>query len=890
MYVLQTLLSLLFLVLTPDRVLARELEYAQIHASVPLHPYTDYLVDKTGTLTIEDIRGRNDADFLPTPGDMNFGYTNHTFWFRFKMTFIPEQAGALVLLFGYALVDEITMFIPDGQGGYAIEKTGRNYPMHEHRVKNRLPSFLITPSPNMNDQFIYFRGKTVNSSQFPMTLMHLIDYANLDHDKQMMNALYFGAILLMAVYNLVFWAMTRMAKYFYYVIFVIANGLLVMAIYGYNFEYLWPEAIGFNKISVNLIVGLNIITGNQFYISSLSFFDTNPRLRRYTQFLSILTIPVTASVLFLPYGLSIKLTMAFMCVAILNLISITVYFSFQRYRTAYFFTLAFASLLIGTIIYILKAFGLVQNSVMTEFGPQMGSAIQIALFSLALADQFREMKEEKEEAQKNILKIQGEHIRTLDARVDEKTRDIRSIFSTIQLGIFTISKESLAIDPEYSDYLASMFGRSDLKGTHSLDLLFAAADIPQEIRSQNETVLMSSLNEEAYTFQMNEHLLVHEYERKIDATVQSIQLEWTPILSESGRINKILATVKDMTELKELEKQSDRNSRDTGIIKELISSTVDKASKFLRTCSDYFAPIAEFSRDEAFIMIHTFKGEARTLGLTTISNQLHLLEESLQTGQSCQEALRSTRILIEEYRLIGEEKLGWVHGRQLGSIPKENLLAILASLDTLDHEGIRRRLYASCYESMDDFLKDASQPLGATARLLGKEKPQTTLQFAEPLYLKEVFRDRLAGVFLHLFRNSCDHGLETAEERKARGKRTAGMITIAGQRVDAWIILTYEDDGRGLDLDKLLNQARERQLIKPTVQLTDQEIAALIFKSGFSSARSLTEISGRGIGMSAVDFFISSMQGTLTLELKSYRTRQEVPFRLVMRLPADNFV
>ncbi len=125
--------------------------------------------------------------------------------------------------------------------------------------------------------------------------------------------------------------------------------------------------------------------------------------------------------------------------------------------------------------------------------------------------------------------------------------------------------------------------------------------------------------------------------------------------------------------------------------------------------------------------------------------------------------------------------------------------------------------------------------------------------------------ERLADPLVHLVRNSCDHGLETPEERLAAGKSAAGQILLSARQQAGEVIITIKDDGRGINKERVRAKAESSGLIAPNANLTDQELYQLIFQPGFSTAQTVTNLSGRGVGMDVVKRTIDALRGTINV-------------------------
>jgi two-component system chemotaxis sensor kinase CheA len=125
--------------------------------------------------------------------------------------------------------------------------------------------------------------------------------------------------------------------------------------------------------------------------------------------------------------------------------------------------------------------------------------------------------------------------------------------------------------------------------------------------------------------------------------------------------------------------------------------------------------------------------------------------------------------------------------------------------------------------------------------------------------------EKIADPLMHLVRNSLDHGLEPPQERLAAGKSAAGKLTLSAQHETGAILIRIEDDGRGINRERVLQRAWNRGLVEQGVVPSDNDINMLIFEPGFSTAEAVTNLSGRGVGMDVVRRNIEALRGTLKL-------------------------
>ena len=144
--------------------------------------------------------------------------------------------------------------------------------------------------------------------------------------------------------------------------------------------------------------------------------------------------------------------------------------------------------------------------------------------------------------------------------------------------------------------------------------------------------------------------------------------------------------------------------------------------------------------------------------------------------------------------------------------------------------------------------------------------------------------EKITDPLTHLVRNSCDHGIEVPADRVAKGKPAHGTITLAASHQGGNVVIEVRDDGRGLNRAKLLSKARERGIDAPD-GMSDNDVWHLIFAPGFSTADTVTDVSGRGVGMDVVKKNIATLGGTVELdsvEGRGMTVRVRVPLTLAI--------
>lgn len=150
--------------------------------------------------------------------------------------------------------------------------------------------------------------------------------------------------------------------------------------------------------------------------------------------------------------------------------------------------------------------------------------------------------------------------------------------------------------------------------------------------------------------------------------------------------------------------------------------------------------------------------------------------------------------------------------------------------------------------------------------LAGKLDKQIELRtFGESTELDRGVIEKITDPLTHLIRNSVDHGIELPDERVAAGKPAKGILTLSAYHQGGSVVIKIQDDGKGFDRDRILAKARERNITLSDTP-TDQEVWNLIFAPGFSTADTVTDVSGRGVGMDVVRRNIENLGGRVDLQ------------------------
>ena len=241
--------------------------------------------------------------------------------------------------------------------------------------------------------------------------------------------------------------------------------------------------------------------------------------------------------------------------------------------------------------------------------------------------------------------------------------------------------------------------------------------------------------------------------------------------------------------------------------------------------------------------------------------------KAVRQERASQEAASSIRVPAEKLdflvNLVGELVTVQAHLSQTAAVERHSEFASIAEeLERLTNElrdtalNIRMLPIGTTFSKFKRLVRDLSQELG-------KEIEMET-EGAETELDKTVI-ERLNDPLVHLIRNSIDHGIEMPDDRQAAGKPRQGIIHLGAVHSGDSVLISIRDDGAGLNKERIREKAVERGLISAAAELSDREIYNMIFAPGFSTAATITNVSGRGVGMDVVKRTIESLRGSIDI-------------------------
>jgi two-component system, chemotaxis family, sensor kinase CheA len=244
-----------------------------------------------------------------------------------------------------------------------------------------------------------------------------------------------------------------------------------------------------------------------------------------------------------------------------------------------------------------------------------------------------------------------------------------------------------------------------------------------------------------------------------------------------------------------------------------------------------------------------------------LEKQKQIKEHKAHENQSIRvDAERLDKLIDLVGELVISTAAASLRGQLIGDVALQEANASVISLvEDVRDSALQLRMVpiGTTFSRFQRVVRDVSKELGKDIKLV--------ITGAETEVDKSVV-EKIGDPLMHLVRNAMDHGIETAEIRANCGKPAQGTLTLNAYHSSGNIVIEVSDDGGGLDREKIHNKAVERGLIQPGTVLGEQEIYALIFEPGFSTAEQVSNLSGRGVGMDVVKRNIAELRGQINVD------------------------
>ncbi|MBC7918433.1 MAG: sensor histidine kinase [Rhodoferax sp.] len=406
-----------------------------------LTEYVSVLSDESQALALSDVRQADVvARFLPSTvkgSALSFGYTKSAVWLRLQLRNTSDQPLQRYLEVAYAGLSTVQMHQVRADGSTVSYVTGGALAFSTRPLASR---FFVFPLlvPAHSEQTVFLRVQSMKSMVVPVRLWEPLAYQAYERSDYMAQCWYFGMATAMVIFNLLLFIALRDRIYLLYVGFVSSLALTLSSGTGLAKEYLWPHANTWSEYAVAV--------GNNVAIALLLLFMRSMlNIRSVAPWLNRLMLWLAAAYLILPLGYAIAYQafaegmLVFQVMTALFIVAVGVYCAKKGQRSAVIFLLAFSALVIGGISSALLTLDRIPVNAFTLNGMQLGSAMEMLLLALALADRLNESRKATSIAQAEALSAERKLVeslraseRLLEERVQARTAELSSTVERLQ--------------------------------------------------------------------------------------------------------------------------------------------------------------------------------------------------------------------------------------------------------------------------------------------------------------------------------------------------------------------------------------------------------------------------------------------------------------------------
>jgi signal transduction histidine kinase len=355
------------------------------------------LEDPSTQLTLEQVQAPDyAAQFTPSSKDSPaFGYTTSAYWARFTV----QSPIPLFLTLAYAQTDLAQLWCADANGHTVVDqRAGDHVPRAEWPSSYREPTFTLPAAA----QTCWLRVQSSASMQLPLTLYSQDAFVNMRLTDNTLQALYFGALLVMLIYNGVIAMTTRSLAYASYSAFLLCFGIFQLSYGGIGYAFLWRDAIGFADRITPLAITSICVSSLFFTVALLDLRKRSPRWYLYCMGLAGITAITLITPWFIPYPIAIQSILVFAPFWAVALLGSGIYLAWRGVRVAKIFLAAWFLFILGPLLFIGIVQGWVPPNTFTVNAPQIGSVIEFIMLSFALADRIKTTQAALLQAQKEI--------------------------------------------------------------------------------------------------------------------------------------------------------------------------------------------------------------------------------------------------------------------------------------------------------------------------------------------------------------------------------------------------------------------------------------------------------------------------------------------------------
>jgi diguanylate cyclase (GGDEF)-like protein len=405
---------------------------------IALGKQVEILEDPAGALSLDDVRsGPASRRFVPSMSEIiNLGYRDSVLWVRIRLT-RGAAVGPWMLEVGYPLLDQVALYGPGVESPWIA---GDHVPLSQRPIADRHLVFPVAAQEQGVNEYL-LRVRQTGGMRVPLRLWDHESRQRARGNEMFLLGAYYGLLVVMVLYNLVLFPAVRDRAYAHYGIYVSAMGLLVAVNNGFGSLYLWPESARVAIWMQAATPPLTCATAAIFTRWYLLTRDNAPRADRVLVAIAIVGLVLVALAGVIPSASRFWVNHSIAAATItMTLLSGFVVWR-KGYRPASFYLIAFLCVILGALLMVARNLGIASGWTM-DYGMQVGSAFEVVLLSMGLADRIAMLRRERAAAeaeahasQERLVEGLRESERLLESRVAERTEELETANRSLQAEV-----------------------------------------------------------------------------------------------------------------------------------------------------------------------------------------------------------------------------------------------------------------------------------------------------------------------------------------------------------------------------------------------------------------------------------------------------------------------
>ncbi|HYH56186.1 MAG TPA: 7TM diverse intracellular signaling domain-containing protein, partial [Anseongella sp.] len=415
---------------------ARAQEPLAITDSIQQHIFSfgqiEYFKDPEGRLSISQVSSpAYDAKFRPSSASTPQNSDLSSFcWYRIRIRHDPDARNNYILEFFDQTIDDITAYLPDGEGGYRVEQLGDRYPFGNRLFDHKNFELALDNSTN-EERTYYFRIRSSQRADVIIVLRSVSWFIHYALNEYFSFGIFYGMILIFSFHNLLMFIAVRQRQYLYYVLYILSVGVYEMSVDGIAYQYLWPGSPEWNQYAYAFALYCVSIFALLFTRNLLNVRSRAPALDKLIiGVLAARTLFFLFCLFFNPTWFNYKFIEFFpLAVAFYT----GIYIRWKGYRPARFFVLGYSFLFLGFMLkfFIMLGYQGLNFGVISYYSLSFCFILEMVFLSFAIGDRVRLLKRKKDIAHRQIIQQMTENARLkdilnreLETQVQERTREV----------------------------------------------------------------------------------------------------------------------------------------------------------------------------------------------------------------------------------------------------------------------------------------------------------------------------------------------------------------------------------------------------------------------------------------------------------------------------------